>query len=73
MTKIETRIEQNREIVELGSQILDRARKAEQKVSNYEVVIGGLLEYRKRNSLNFQLEKLDDYLHELQRIMQGHK
>ena len=28
-----------------------------------------LLEYRKRNTLNFQLEKLDDYLRDIQTVM----
>jgi hypothetical protein len=35
------------------------------EVSRRDKAIAALLEYRKNNTLNFQLEKLDDYLREL--------
>lgn len=32
-------------------------------------ILAGLMQYRQRNTLNFQLEKLDDYLCELNEVL----
>jgi hypothetical protein len=44
------------------------ARKAE--LLGLKCTIRKMLDYRRRNTLNFQLEKLDDYLKELQRALE---
>jgi hypothetical protein len=39
------------------------------KPNELHKVIHALLDYRRRNTMNFQLEKLDDYLNELRRLV----
>ena len=41
------------------------------QVSAVKVVYGRLMNYRHNNTLNFQLEKLDDYLRELNDALEG--
>jgi hypothetical protein len=43
--------------------------KRAKKPNELHKVILALLDYRRRNTTNFQLEKLDDYLHELRRLV----
>jgi hypothetical protein len=40
------------------------------RVQGIRDVVGALLEYRRANTINFQLEKLDDFLRELRELME---
>ena len=55
------------EIAEL-KQELDKAKK---EIASIKTAYSRLMNYRHNNTLNFQLEKLDDYLRELNDALEG--
>lgn len=48
----------------------ERAERAEARLSEIGATFTDLMKYRENNVLNFQLEKLDDYLRKIQDILQ---
>jgi hypothetical protein len=50
---------------------MDRAEKSEAAEELLKAAVKNLIDYRKRNTQNFQLEKADDYLSELEHLVYG--